>query len=177
LDPNTGFTKPFEHQWDVLQNVKKVPEEALDELIDLWDLKPNGNRKLYGNRNRNESAQRIIKCDFMRWCRDYPEQVNEPLWYAMISNLASVRPGGYSLCHEFSKGHPKYTKKETDEKIHQALDASGPHTCEYLKNNGFKCDKTCNLKSPVALLFIHLNNQNGDRKNVEEKKRIKISIG
>ena len=94
----------------------------------------------------------LSKCDFTRWCKDHPEKVPEPLWYACLSNLLTIRPGGKALCHEYSKGHPNYSAKETDSKILHALDF-GPHRCAFIRDKGFKCDKSCGVKAPAALGF------------------------
>jgi hypothetical protein len=95
----------------------------------------------------------IMKCDFIRWCSYYPAKVSEPLWYAMISNLASVRPGGVSMIHEFSKNHPGYTPEETNRKILHALEESRPISCAKIRERGFKCKKKCSVTSPAALVF------------------------
>lgn len=87
-----------------------------------------------------------MQCDFLSWCRNEPENVKEPLWYAMISNLASVRSGGHKFCHEFSMGHPRYTRDETNRKIHQALNTCLPHTCQYINRTGFNCNKDVKSK-------------------------------
>jgi len=59
---------------------------------------------------------------------------------------------GYSIAHKLSNGHPGYDRSKTDHKIHHALDASAPHTCEYIQNNGFECSKKCGVRAPAALL-------------------------
>jgi hypothetical protein len=87
----------------------------------------------------------IMKCDFIRWCSYYPAKVSEPLWYAMISNLASVRPGGVSMIHEFSKNHPGYTPEETNRKILHALEESRPISCAKIRERGFKCKRNAAL--------------------------------
>ena len=79
--------------------------------------------------------------------------MSEPLWYAMVSNVVRVSPGGPQLVHNLSRGYPHYSKEETDEKILHALNGSGPHTCKYIKENGFDCSKNCLVKSPINLLM------------------------
>ena len=111
---------------------------------------------------KNDAIKKILGCDFIKWCKDNPADVSEPLWYALISNAICVRPGGFSLCHQLSKGHPKYNKRETDLKIHQALDASSPHTCDYIKSNGYKCTRKCSVKSPAGLLLIQAGYQKNE---------------
>jgi len=100
-----------------------------------------------------KALYRFRKCLFIRWCENHPAEVSEPLWYALVSNAICVRPGGYSFCHHLSRGYPGYSKKETDLKILQALDASAPHTCTFIRSKGFSCGKSCNVKSPAGLLL------------------------
>lgn len=155
LDPNSGFSIPFNDQWKTLAGIKRVNESQFDSLIQSWglDISQNIIAPVDSNPLENEALQRLMQCHFMNWAKEEPEKVKEPLWYALLSNLIVVRPGGYSLCHELSKGHPRYSKTETDKKIHHALNNTSPHTCKYIKRNGFNCPVTCNVKSPVSLMF------------------------
>lgn len=155
LDPNKGFKKPYKNQFEILRRIEKISELTLDELIEEWDLCQKRYKHTLNDfpKEHSQAVNKLLKCQFIRWCREHPDAVPEPLWYALISNLVSVRPGGYSLCHEFSREHAQYTREETDYKIHQALDATAPHTCEYIKNNGFSCDEKCGVKAPVALMY------------------------
>ena len=156
LDPETRFVKPFSDQWAVLERVEKISEAQLDEIIKRWGLKKqesNGHKHSCYAENGELTLQEMIEfCRFIKFCSDCPEKVKEPLWYAMISNIVCIRPGGYSIAHMLSMGHPGYDRSETDYKIHHALDAAAPHTCEYIKSNGFECGKKCGVKAPAALL-------------------------
>lgn len=176
LDVGTGFMEPYKDQWNVLASVKRIPELKLDQLIQEWNLKRGEYQGTSGSGyaldNMNEVIERIMQCEFVRWCKEQPGKVPEPLWYALISNLVCLRPGGYSLCHELSKGYPGYTRTETDNKIHQALDGPGPHTCEHINSNGYECKKICSVKAPAGLWSGR--QQSGDPQDV---KRIKVSIG
>jgi len=46
--------------------------------------------------------RKLEDCQFIQWCRTHPEQVSEPLWWAMITNLAYLE-GGPQLIHEISR--------------------------------------------------------------------------
>ena len=59
---------------------------------------------------------------------------------------------GYSIAHKLSKGYPGYDRSKTDHKIHHALDAAAPHTCEFIQKSGFECGKKCGVRAPAALL-------------------------
>jgi len=95
----------------------------------------------------------MFTCRFLQWCFQNQAAVSEPLWYAMLSNLARVSPGGVSLCHLFSEGHPKYSHQETTAKILKALDAAGPHTCRFIKANGFSDCGACSAKTPYSKIL------------------------
>ena len=155
LDPNTGFKEPCKNQLEILKRIEKISELKLDELIEEWDLhQKNYQITLNDFSEENSRAiKKLLRCKFIKWCKENPETLSEPLWYALISNLVSVRPGGYSLCHEFSGEHKNYTPEETDYKIHQAMDATAPHTCQYIIKSGFRCDEGCKVKAPAALIF------------------------
>ncbi len=168
LDPETGYKDPLPKQMEVLARIRRVPESRLDELIEDWKLvpgmsRPAGAAAAGGNPNATsvadtarETAENSHRCEFLAWAIGNPSQVPEPLWYAMISNLVRLT-GGFSLCHEASRGHPGYSEEETTRKIHQALDASGPHTCVWLRDHGgFICSQLgkCKAKSPAGLVRI-----------------------
>jgi hypothetical protein len=174
LDPNNGFKEPFQEQWGALAALKRVPEARLDELIEEWDLNPHevpsGGSAAGGSNGK--VREKIMGCAFVKWCKDQPAKVPEPLWYALISNLVCLRPGGYSLCHELSKGYPGYNPSETDMKIHQAMDASGPHTCGYIRRMGFDCPQECPVRAPAALAF----QKTGDPRN-DSDSRIEVHFG
>jgi putative DNA primase/helicase len=147
---------------------------SLDDFLDILpkiDIKKDGVKTKSINSNESKI---IMRCDFIKFCRNNPEQVPEPLWYAMISNLISVRPGGVALCHTLSKGHSKYTRKETDQKIIHALNSSRPLSCSFIRENGFDCEKSCHVISPAGLLFDDSYYDEGDRVNVEPQ--IKVSF-
>ena len=149
MDPKTGFKEAFENQFRRLNHVRKVSETQLEELLVELDVerKPGvtvqtansekgGARKTTRGKEVDEGVRRVQGCLFLKWCRKHPNKVTEPLWFAMISNLARLK-GGYSLCHEYSKEYRGYSKSETDDKIHHALDTTNPHTCRYIRENGF----------------------------------------
>lgn len=97
----------------------------------------------------------IQECGFLRHCRDNPQTLPEPLWYAMVSNMA-VFEGGREAIHRFSMGHPKYSGRETEYKIRRALNNTRPHTCDYIRRMGFFC-RNCSwqgiIKSPAGIPY------------------------
>lgn len=82
-----------------------------------------------GTRPKVDSAEVENGCAFLRHCKETPAKVNESQWYASLSILARLEDGAVR-CHEYSKGHPGYSRESTDEKMKQALESAGPRTCE-----------------------------------------------
>ena len=100
-------------------------------------------------------------CAFIRYCVDNAKVLSEPLWHAMITNLALFE-GGAELIHQYSSPYPKYSKSGTDRKIKRFLDSGvGPTTCEIISERGFKCplhDKgLCAGKAPAAICHKRLD--------------------
>jgi hypothetical protein len=179
LDPATGFSRPYNDQWNVLSRIQKVGETELDNLIAAWNLKRKEPVRLINLDNRD--AEKIaLDCAFVQHCKDNSETLSEPLWLAMLSNVISIRPGGYDLCQKFSMNYPKYMRPETDQKILHAINSSAPITCEWIRQNDFKCDRPCIVNSPAGLFFLlgqHYKNisDTGDKTigEREEEKEIK----
>ncbi len=92
-------------------------------------------------------------CDFLKWAKANPADVNEPTWYALLSVLGRLE-GGRKLVHQYSQGHPRYNEMDADRKLDQALAASGPRTCENIDQLWGKCSSCPNFKrvnSPVSI--------------------------
>jgi uncharacterized protein (DUF927 family) len=79
-------------------------------------------------------------------------------------------PGEPEVCHDLSRGHPKYSPAETNKKV---LDAySYPtHTCQYIHSQGFECSKKCSVKAPIALLGKKIWNNKPEQ--LEDKEAIR----
>lgn len=92
-------------------------------------------------------------CQFLRWGRESSDELTEPQWYAMLSVVARLE-NGREKAHEYSRGHPGYSEIETDRKVDQALEASGPRTCENIDALWGECH-TCphykKVTSPVSI--------------------------
>lgn len=92
-------------------------------------------------------------CDFIKHCASNQGALGEPQWYAMLSIVARLDDGD-KLCHKFSEGHEQYDVDQTDFKIAQALDASGPRTCENIDTLWDGCNACPNkgkCRSPIML--------------------------
>lgn len=132
-----GYLKDFRYELDDFTNILPPPIERTGRSA-ATDI--------------DVQLKKAFRCAFMRYCWDHRQDLAEPLWYAMISNLASLRPGGVSLIHTFSEDYPKYSSEETNAKILQALDRTGPHRCKWIRSQGFDgtgCSR-CQATAPVV---------------------------
>ncbi len=100
----------------------------------------------------NDDEAIIAGCAAIRKCASNPSQVDEPLWYAIDSVVGRLK-GGRSLLHEWAKplGHPK---DAVDAKITQALEASGPRTCESIEGLWDGCQACPNYKKVTSPIQI-----------------------
>ena len=101
--------------------------------------------------NIAQGVEKILrKCEFIKYCKDNAENLPEPLWHAMITNLAPLKDSK-SAIHEFSRSYPKYSFDETERKVQRAIQENKPHTCEYIRENlNFDCGKNCPVKAPIV---------------------------
>ena len=142
------------------------PEEIEPSPMPVWLI-----RKLNKPENSSErnseyrepfdappaNAEEVLaKCKFLVHCRDDAATLSEPEWYAMVSNIARTDCGAL-LVHELSKPYPGYTRDETDRKIQQSLELSGPHTCEHISGDGLssehcqECPYRADIVTPLDL--------------------------
>lgn len=102
---------------------------------------------------RPDSDFLLKECNFLNWNFEKPEEVLEPQWYAALS-IVGVLPNGRDLAHKMSKGHPDYSYDFTENKLAQAMAASGPRTCGNIETLSDKC-RTCKyfgqITSPILL--------------------------
>lgn len=94
-------------------------------------------------------------CQALRTFRDTKGNIEQPLWYALLGLLAFCEDGE-EKAHEWSSGHPTYSKRETDGKLKQALGYK-PSTCQRVQQADPNVCKGCRhagvLHSPIALGF------------------------
>jgi P4 family phage/plasmid primase-like protien len=145
------------------------PEELynLDDFLKFADGQSKHTR---GNGDNSSSLMEVVdeinkKCDFCKYCYETSQNLSEPLWFAMLSNLCRYNFRPVDLCHAYSQNYPQYTPHETEQKIRHALNDTGPHTCQYIKQTGFDCGKNCGVTAPIVLL----------NKNTERKRTIVLS--
>ncbi len=143
------------YELDDFEEVLPHEELAIKEYK-LTGEKPNGNGKGIKPGNfPDETIEKVIdECAFLRHCRDDAKTLREIEWYEMITNLVALGASD-SKIHELSAPYPKYTKRETEEKIkHARNDAPGPHTCanieEHFEGCG-ECKWHASIKAPSSI--------------------------
>jgi hypothetical protein len=109
---------------------------------------------------------KLETCEFIKWCWQNPLAVSEPLWWALITNLAHLQ-GGTELIHEVSRLDTiRYDYAGTQRKIQKAIDAGyRPVSCKTLISEAmmrpgrgrFQCSRinTCRAKAPMYLATLH----------------------
>ncbi len=98
-----------------------------------------------------QGVEKVVEsCNFIKYCVKNASDLPEPMWHAMVSNIAPL-PKGRNSVHQFSKSYPRYSFDETERKIQRAIAENKPHTCEYIKENlNFDCGKNCHVKAPIV---------------------------
>jgi len=95
----------------------------------------------------------LKECEFIKYCKENQDKINEPQWYALLSILGRL-PDGELLAHDFSKEHPNYSETDTKTKFEQAVSASGPRTCKNVQSHWGKCQGCKHwgkLTSPILI--------------------------
>jgi putative DNA primase/helicase len=98
----------------------------------------------------------IVGCGWMRHCRDDAETLSEPEWYAALSVVGRCQ-NGEQIAHQWSEPYPNYSAVETTAKVIQALEKSGPATCQFIETGlgqGRFCAACTNrgrVRSPIVL--------------------------
>jgi hypothetical protein len=92
-------------------------------------------------------------CAIMGMMRDTRGNLDQPTWYGALGVLAQTIEAP-EIVHEWSKGHPDYSKAETETKLAQAAQYP-PTTCDKLGEQWPDVCKACphfgKIKSPIVL--------------------------
>ena len=150
------YGEPLENNLEYfLENLVTIDEAEVDRLLKALGVEETEGPKeksFHGKGTANERLNRLIEsCGFLGHCRDDAATLTEPEWFLMI-NLLAGQFGGPASIHELSLPYPKYSKRETDEKIANALnDCPGPPACETIKKV-WDCGRQCGIKTPISLL-------------------------
>ena len=123
--------------------------------------------------NASQILPAAIKCDltklegcaFVKYCRAAAEQVSQPQWFAMITNLAPLE-GGPRLIHEISAlDKRRYDYQDTERLIRRVIDAGyRPVCCQTLISEALICSgrgkfhcpeiNRCPAKAPMYLAAV-----------------------
>ncbi len=108
---------------------------------------------------------RIEECEFIQWCRRQAQEVSEPQWFALISNLAYL-DGGMELIHAISAlDGGRYDRADTQRVIERILrDGYKPLNCGTIVSTAmarpgrgvFRCSRigTCPARAPMYMAAI-----------------------
>ena len=139
IEPIKNFLEPLETEeakGESASDSKRKTIKALDpKMMSHLKVDPEG----------------VSQCQVFQLMKDNPDDVPEPVWYAALSVLGRT---DRKMAHEYSKGYQGYVPEETDDKIDQALEASGPVTCEhfnYLWSKCAGCPHQHKVKSPISI--------------------------
>lgn len=103
------------------------------------------------------NLDKIEECHFIKWCRQSPDKVTEPQWFAMIANMAKLE-GGPKLIHEMSVlDKNRYSYDQTQRRIERVLNNGySPTSCESIAYFGFKCPKLgqCLARAPMYMTTL-----------------------
>jgi hypothetical protein len=119
-------------------------------------LTPNTNSDLTGGIEfrPSSSARAAEKCGVMALVRDSQGNVDQPTWYYTLGVMAFTTDG-HELAHEWSAGHPDYSRGETDQKLQQAAKVGHPTTCaklaDYQPTICAACPFNGQVKTPYSL--------------------------
>lgn len=127
-----------------------------DKPNDLGVLPPEDdpNKDFYSWHGGKPDTETVLnECGFLAHCKNEPELVREPEWYAMVSIVARLEKGR-ELVHELSENHPNYSVRETENKINQSLAKAGPRRCSSINAIWGKCGECPHfnkVSSPIQL--------------------------
>lgn len=160
--PGTVNRKPDkpEKKCVLLNPIRKLLDFQLASLSNVPSVKPSEqvDRSTLRKYPATDPTAVLTGCNFLQHCQTSPNSIDEPAWYAALSITARLDGQGSTgekRSHDLSRGHPGYSREATDQKITQALEASGPRTCEAINAIWGKCGNCKHwgkLSSPINLV-------------------------
>jgi P4 family phage/plasmid primase-like protien len=100
-----------------------------------------------------DSAAAFEACGFLKHVKENAAKIDEPTWYAAASVVGRFSDGE-QIFQEISKPHPGYSPSATAEKLAQAMEASGPRTCQNISalwDGCNACPHWQKISSPVVI--------------------------
>lgn len=147
-----GAPIPYENQYAFLSTIKLNDVGRIEEMFveagqyapEVEATKHDGDTE--GLADSWKLTHPRFGCEFWRFGLEHPEDVTEPMWYAMACNLAKFEDGR-ALFHQWSRADStRYSKRQTDKKFDQAVKMNAPHSCETIRGLGGNC--TCDQRFP-----------------------------
>jgi P4 family phage/plasmid primase-like protien len=153
-----GLT-PFDFSLEAASGIEVHSSRPNDGRDDSGDKGPGSSTKKGKGSDRgksdsitwfgaNDDAAILSGCNLIRKASEEPEKLDEPLWYAVDSVVGRLK-NGRELIHKWAAKHQSYEAKAVDSKIDQALEKSGPRTCESVEGLWDGC-KQCKFYKKVA---------------------------
>lgn len=142
-----GFTW---NKWISKKEEKKLKDQTESKYRKLFGVDKSGE---FTNYKDIDLESMIHGCDFLKHCRDNPKKVSYAQWFAMISTMSHA-PGAEATIHAWSKDHPEYDERKTQEYIDRAKEFGKPRTCENINKHFGKCVGCPNYKkvrSPASI--------------------------
>ena len=145
-----GNIEPIAFDWD---KASGVPELTVVDHLSEWNDK---------KAPKLDNKAIMSGCDFIKHVVTHPEKVREPDYYASLSIIARME-NGRALAHKVQEAIRDsgsdssvafFAPSQVDDKIDQAVAASGPRTCTNINAIWGKCSKCPNFNkvtSPVSL--------------------------
>ena len=128
-------------------NLVKV--SGLPELLEADHI----NTRAFARLPKPDTQGVLEGCSFLQHCHDEQDKMSEPEWYAMLSIIGRLEDGS-KLVHKYSEKHTGYNPDDTDRKMTQALEASGPRTCANIStmyDGCASCPHFRSIKSPIQI--------------------------
>jgi P4 family phage/plasmid primase-like protien len=125
-----------------IESMAKMTNVHVDDCDDIqgWDATP-------------DNKEILETCEFLKFCENNPNKVSEENWYKMLSITANL-VDGRKISHVLSRGYDGYDSDETETKIDQALESSGPRKCKNIAKSFQGC-KSCThykkISSPIRI--------------------------
>lgn len=161
---------PQEWDWEKLSGLKLEPYS--DATISRAKYK-----SLYAH-TRPDTEAVLSGCEFLKWCKDAPAQVNEEQWYAMLGVVGFLSDED-DLAHTYSMGHPGYSEHETTFKLNNHRKV-GPRTCKDIDRRWGKCSGCPHYNKIASPILItgpnHIKTKNTDFRRVLENGRLSARV-
>lgn len=125
-----------------MSGLKKLPELKKNESF---------SKKLLAGYKKPNISHIKEQCGFISHMYTDGSEMDEPSWYAALS-IVTRCIDGTKEAHKLSKLSNKYDAANTEIKIEQAREASGPRVCSSIANLSFGGDQcnNCPLKDQIA---------------------------